>query len=398
MLLHTCGNAEIIEQFSIRVENEKEIYIKDSEQVGRVIKSVSDEKLDVKIVDYKGQTYFVKPAPLLELSDTVGSIIASCILNKLFKDNEKRYPLLNLAFNPDYLSEITMQVEPFRLLSPKLEGFISIADLASNQSIKKAEIKVDDIEKLYMGLYLVGGGDPHMHNIFYNLEDYHLGDVDLDVTFKAHISYFDKNKEKFKKTHSDLAIKTINCTDIFANFLFTTDSYFNHKINWGYYNKGFPLYQKNLKMSGSRLCQSTNILKGTFPDKDTLYLSVVDILNELKKGLKDIINKKLQLDNSKEKSIFDDSGYYFDKNSDTYNKHKENKLIKAVTFLFDQDEHYIEKIYQFIENRCLTLNCVFNKPDIIGKEMCEKCLQNISGRGEQLEQKILIEVDGDQRL
>ena len=302
MLLCTCGNAAIIEHFSIEIG---QIYKKGSEEVGHVIKSVSKEKADVKIADYNGKTYFVKSAPLLELRDKIGSIIASRILNEIFKDKEKRYPLLSLAFNPNYLLNENEESEPFHILSPQLESFSSIADIASKQPIEKTEIRVDDMENLYMGLYLVGGGDPHMHNIFYNLENYHLGSVDLDVSFKEHISYFAEDKEKFKKTHLDLAIKTINCADIFSNFLFVTDSDLNHKIGWGYYDKNFPLYQENLKMNGTRLCESVNILRGAFPNTAKLSTFITNTVNDIKKDIKEIINKKLQLSSSENGTIFD---------------------------------------------------------------------------------------------
>lgn len=85
-------------------------------------------------------------APPLELREKIGSIIASRVLNEIFKDKEKRYPLISLAFNPDYLLNISKKVKPFRILSPQLEGLTSIADIANNQPIKTTKIRVDDIE------------------------------------------------------------------------------------------------------------------------------------------------------------------------------------------------------------------------------------------------------------
>jgi hypothetical protein len=221
-----------------------------------------------------------------------------------------------------------------------------------------------------------------MHNIFYNSRNHHLGSVDLDVSFKEHIPYNSQLEQSdasfpdldFFRKYSDLAIRIIDCNDIFINFLFATDSRFNTKVRWNYYNKNIPFYQENLKMNGTRLSKSIDILHGAFPSKEELRLSVINTVSSIKKDLKKIINEKLQLDTLEGRSIFDDSGDYFDKDSDTYKKYKENSLIKSIYFLFDKDKDYAQEVYQFVENRYLTLICIFNNPNDIVKEICERCL------------------------
>ena len=223
MLLQTCGYAAIIERFSIKAEGKDIIFVEDDKNVGRVINNI---KPNVQKVLYKGKTFFMKDMSIkskkLELRNKIGSIIASYILNHIFKDKEKRYPLLSLAFDSAYLIS---DVEPFHVLSEDLIGFTSIADIAEKQPYQKTKIKVDDLENLYMGMYLVGGGDPHMRNIFYNSQNHYLGSVDLDVSFKEHKPYDTQRQldeisaSDFFKKYLDLAIRTIDCNNIFANLV-----------------------------------------------------------------------------------------------------------------------------------------------------------------------------------
>lgn len=378
LLLQTCGNAAIVSRFSIQEEDGNIVFVEDGHNVGRIEKDI---KPNVKKVSYKDKIYFMKDAKIskgvLELRDKIGSIVASHILNNIFKDKdgEKRYPFISLVFNPNSL---TSDAEAFYILSEDLKGFISIAAI---QPYKKIEVKANDLENLYIGMYLIGGGDPHMHNISYNSTNHYLGSVDLDVSFKEHTRYRTqlmhdvKTSLDFFKTYSDLAIKTVNCSNVFTNFLFATDSRFDQKIPWGgYYDKNVPLYQETLKMNGARLSESINILKATFPDTIKLRTFITNTVNDIKKDLKNIVNEKIQLDSSKGESIFNATGVYFNKDNAIYKKYKEDSLIKSIEFLFDKDEHYIEKICQFVENRYATLVCIFDNPNKIVQETCEKCL------------------------
>ena len=95
-------NAEEIKFFLI----DDEILIENKEKVGRIIQRVGD-KQNVKSVLYKGKSYFMKEARIddssnLGLRKKIDGIIASRILNIIFKDEEKRYPSLSLVFNSKY--------------------------------------------------------------------------------------------------------------------------------------------------------------------------------------------------------------------------------------------------------------------------------------------------------
>lgn len=377
--LRVYGNVAMIERLSVQEENGDMILIENGKRVGWIIDAA---KPNVKRVLYKNETYFMKEASInngvLELRNKVGSIIASRILNIIFQNKEKRYPIISLVFNPDSL---TKDVEPFYILSEGLKGFTSIADLAYTQPHQAINIKVEDLENLYMGMYLVGGGDPHMRNIFYNPSNHYLGSVDLDVSFKEHTKYRiqlqhdERTTPDFFKIYSDLAIRTINCSNIFTNFLFATDSRFKQKIPWdNYYDENIPIYQKILKMDGIRVSKSIKMLHAAFPSEVMLRISVVNTIKAIKEDLIKIISEKIQMESSEEGSIFNTTGEYFNKDSDIYRKYKEDSLIKSVEFLFDENEHYIEKICQFVENRYLTLICIFNGSNDMVKETCERCM------------------------
>lgn len=374
IFLPSYANAGIIETFSIINEKGKEIFMKDGKRVGE-IKYHLKGKSHVSKVLYNEKSYFMKEAHIdasnnLELRNRIDSVVASHILNTIFKDKEKRYPLINLAFNAEYNG--INNIQPFQVLSEDLTtlGFKSIFEHK-----KKNEFYPEDLENLYIGMYLAGGGDPHIHNIFYNSENHYLGSVDLDVSFKKHISFFERDKEQYATTHSDLAIKSIKCDNLFANFLYNTDSRFKDKGE--HYQEDILLYQSTLKMNEMRLISATNKLRNTFIDNKDLFSIISSIVGDIKKDLKEIINVKLQLDDDEKKSIYDDSGSYFNKDGDTYKKYERNRLVKSVKFLFDKEEDYIQKIYQFVENRYLTLVCIFgNSNNIIVKETCERCLPN----------------------
>lgn len=229
--MQAYGSAVAIEYLSTKEEDGRVIFVEHGENVGYLISYIPDKE-NVKIISYKNKIYFIKDVAIntriLELRDKIGGVIASHILNHIFKGKDKRYPFLKLAFNPEYDGE-----ETFYVLSEKLEEFTSIETM---QPYEKAEIKANDLENLYMGIYLIGSGDPHMRNIFYNPTNYHLGSVDLDVSFKEHTGYHtqrrynEKTTPDFFKKYSDLAIRTINCNNIFTNFLFVTDSMLSRKV------------------------------------------------------------------------------------------------------------------------------------------------------------------------
>ena len=293
----------------------------------------------------------------LELRDKINSVIASHILNRIFKDKEKRYPLISLVFNTEY--NINHIAQPFYILSENLSllGFNNLF-----YHIKEdVEIHAEDLENLYIGMYLIGGGDPHGQNIFYNSENHYLGSVDLDISFKEHISFFNREKEKYATSHSDLAIKPINCDDLFVNFMHYTDSKFKDKKH--HYQENILLYKSIHKMDETRLRNAVNRLRNDSIDNKALFSIITSVVGDIKKDLKEIINTKLQLD--AKKSIYDSSGDYFDKDSATYKEYKGNRLIKAIEFLFDENEHYVEKVCEFVENRYLSLIYIFGSSDDI---------------------------------
>ena len=310
--------------------------------------------------------------------NAVSTVIASRILNHIFSGTDKRFPVVFLGYDPNNEQVafyfISQDINAYNNLVFRTVYDHCIQEQKETALFCKGEEELKDLAILYVGLYLVGGGDPHSQNIVYSYEKNHFGSIDLDDAFKSHVSKdIKKEKSYHRGKESSTALLDFDCDSPLKNFLIET--------------KSGDL--KNKYISYTCDCPPPKFEKVmTKEDKDKMkiYLTPEKLLEAMKyiiessdiEGLKSIIDSVIEtIEKVPQFKFYFDNKYLLE---EIQNAEKEHSYF----FLSSDDfKYYIKGFlgerYQFM--KCLVLkynSCWYGcKEENTLKNWCEECKNKI---------------------